>query len=156
MDVRDMYYHGIRHQVRRVLVALGPERIEKGLTAFEDGKSTWSECFFARAFDNIALNQQQPGIGQAPSWVKGQPKISQPEWTLMHLLGFNTHVPIRIVWNLFDQHDSWRHDTTQLMRKDVFRKFIEDVLDESRPEVIKLLRSLNVQALEDRPAYCVT
>lgn len=148
MDVRDAFYHGIRHQVRRVLTALGPERIEKGLTAFDDGASNWSQCFFARAFAG-ELSMHISAYGLVPS----KPYISTPEWNIMNKLGLPSHVPVRIVWNLFDQFDTWRNTSTQLMDRATFRKFIEDVLDESRPEVVELLRSLNQVNLE-RPAEC--
>lgn len=156
MDVRDMFYHGLRHQIRRVLTALGPDRIEKGLTAFDSGSSNWSQCFFARAFGEINLNEHQPGVGQQPKPGKGVPQISLPEWTLMHLLHINSHVPIRIVWNLFDQIDAWRMGAAPMMDRATFRKFIEDVLDESRPsEVLELLKSLNTSDLETKVAVCV-
>lgn len=127
MKLADVYYHGIRQQIRRVLVALGPERTEKGLTAFADGASNWSDCFFARAFeDEINLNK------------------GNPERKIMEALNIDSVIPVRIVWNLFDQIDSWHAGRAKLSRDD-FRKFIESVLDESRPqEVVDLLRSLNV------------
>ena len=129
MDVNVAFYHGIRQQVRRVLKALGPERVEKGLTAFEDGNHSWSHCFFARAFSgecNLAV-------------------VGDPESLIQHKLGIDSRVPIRIVWNLFDQYDHYlRQDDKMLMTTKEFRSFIEGFLDEQRePEVINLLRSLD-------------
>lgn len=85
-DVRDVFYHGVRQQVRRVLEAMGKERIEKGLTAFDDGQSNWSHCFFARALKGECdLN-----------------RVAYPEQAIMHHLGISTPIPIRIVYTLFD------------------------------------------------------
>lgn len=138
-DIRDVYYHGVRHQIRRVLTALGPERIEKGLTAFDDGESNWSECFFARALNGEA--------DLSRCW--------KPEQKIMEVLNLPSHVPIRIVWNLFDQMSAWRNvQGPMLMDRKQFRLFIESVLDESRPkEVMALLRQLNKADLE-KEVHC--
>ena len=118
-DMRDLIHLGNLIQIRRVLTALGPERIERGLTAFEDGGSNWSHCFFGRAFE-----------GEANLTLK-------PEKILMARLGLPTPVPIRIVYQTFDGANAG------LMTKAQLRELIEAVLDESRPqEVLDLIRSI--------------
>jgi len=120
-DVRDLFYHGMRQQIRRVLDAMGPERIDMGLTAFETGMSSWSACFFARAFPEVNLNSVDP-----------ERKIAQ-------LLGMgDNRVPMRIVYHTFD-------GASHFMTKQQLRKFIEDIRDESRPsEVMDLLKQIGV------------
>lgn len=113
---------------------MGPERIEKGLTAFEDGASSWGECFFARAYQGEC--NLQTGF---------------PERILMKKLGLRTRVQIRNVYYTFD-------GLSTLMSKGDLRKFIEDVLDESRPEeVMALLRQVNYHGAEQevkmKPGY---
>ena len=145
-DVQTMFYHGVRENIRRVLKALGPDRIEKGLTAFEDGASNWSQCFFARA-------------------LKGEVDLaaSRRDQTLVicEILGDPTYklkVPVKMIWHTFDQMGAknYRGVALQLTREDM-RKFINDVLDESRPaEVMQLLRSINYDKVEDREFSCET
>lgn len=128
-DVRDIFYHGIRQQIRRVLDAMGDERIDKGLTAFEDGASNWQHCFFARAF-------------------KGELDLmaGNPEYQLAKALGFGTNrVPVRIVYNIFDGNGLD-------MTKDELKQFITAVRDESRPEeVLQLLKSLDMDKVTETP-----
>lgn len=121
MDVRDIFYHGMRSQIRRVLDAMGPERIDKGLTAFEDGASNWGQCFFARAYPELRLMGYQPEL-----------QISQA-------LGMgDNRVPMRIVYHTFD-------GASHFMTKQQLRNFIEAIRDESRPsEVLDLLRQIGV------------
>lgn len=122
-DVRDLFYHGVRHQMRRVFQALGPDRLDKALTAFEDGESSWSNCFFARAFPELDLV-----------------RTGNPEKLLASKLGFNGITPIRIVWHTFD---SLNHYMTKSQMVD----FVNAVRDDMRPaEVIELLRSLNLNS----------
>lgn len=127
-DVNVMFYHGVRQQIRRVLKALGKDRIEKGLTAFDDGSHDWSHCFFARAFEG---EMRLDAVGD-------------PEAVIMHRLNIDTRVPIRIVWNLFDQYDPYTQHQGGTMTIKEFRSFIEGFLDEQRDsEVVDLLRSLD-------------
>ena len=130
MNLNDAYYHGIRQQIRRVLNILGDERIDKGLTAFENGDSTWSQCFFARAL--------------APERIYDEDDVCRI-LGLMHPAGYPNRVPVRIVYRTFDGCSS-------LMTHEQLQKFIEDVRDESRPEVISLLRSINYSSVESTPA----
>lgn len=136
-DVQDLFYHGIRQQIRRVLDAMGEERIDKGLTAFEDGDSDWSNCFFARAFKgevDLALSRD-------------------PERAICEVLGLFTQrpegripnrLPVRIVYFTFDGNST-------LITADEMKQFIIDVRDESRPdEVMRLLRSINYDDIENR------
>lgn len=119
-DVRDLFYHGIREQVRTVLVALGPERIEKGLTAFEDGASNWSNCFFARA-------------------VAGQCDLHKgdPEKTLQKLLKLDSHMPVRITYNLFDGMADYHGMKGISMSKDELKTFIQGFIEEPSDPAVK-------------------
>lgn len=116
MNVQDIYYHGVRDQIRRVLGRMTEEQLDKGMTAFENGGSNWSHCFFARAFGGLAS-------GDA-------------EQKLMKHLDLDTPIPIRIVYCTFD-------GMGRTMNRKQLRQFIEDVRDEQRPqEVIDVLRSI--------------
>lgn len=139
-DVSTMIYHGIRQNVRRVLVALGPERIEKGLTAFDDGASTWNDCFFARAFAGEAKLGHHNGRMMDPTnhicLLLDDPKLTM-------------RVPVKLTWHAFDQA-AGPHWTRGEMRK-----FVEDVLDESRPaELIQLLRGIDPDVAEKKEYAC--
>lgn len=132
MDVRDAFYHGIREQVRRVLGLLGEERTDKGLTAFEDGASNWSHCFFARAL---------------------APERLHDEYDVARILGLTTEnvdrplnlVPVRIVYRTFD-------GCSTMITKKELEQFIVSVRDESRPdEVMKLLKSIDFKDVETTP-----
>ncbi len=124
-NVNDLFYHGIRHQVRRVLVAMGPERVEKGLTAFDDGAPTWNNCFFARAYSDYDL-------------LEG----GDPEQRVCELIGIKSAVPVRIVYHLFDD---WKDNH---MTKEQLRAMMEEFMDEVRPvspEVRELLNSVTLR-----------
>jgi hypothetical protein len=120
MNAKDIYYHGIRDQIRRVLVKMGPDRVDAGLTAFEDGSKNWSNCFFARAYQDIDLAH-----GNA-------------EGKLMAALELNSVIPIRTVYYTFDEASKW-------ISRDALHQFINDVRDESRPNaVLNLLKTLDI------------
>lgn len=124
MDVRDIFYHGIHQQVRRVLNKMTDDQIDKGLTAFEDGASNWSHCFFARALemDKNYIDSKRP----AEFWVMDQ-------------LGLESIIPVRIVYGLFDGVGKKISFT-----RDKLKEFISNVRDERRPEeVLALLQSLD-------------
>lgn len=130
MNVNDIFYHGIRSQVRRVLNLLGDERIDNGLTAFEDGASNWSQCFFARAL---------------------APERLHSEDDVCHILGLKTaegkpnRVPVRIIYRTFDGC------STMITRKQL-QDLITQIRDESRPdEVLELLRSIDYTNVEETP-----
>jgi hypothetical protein len=112
-DIRDLYYHGIRQQIRRVLNKLGPERTEKGLTAFEDGASNWSECFFARALEG------ECNLG----------RHGDPSWQIANALEMDTVVPIKIVWHLFDGVGDGK-----TMSKEELHQFVKAVASENLTE----------------------
>lgn len=127
MNVQDIYYHGVRDQIRRVLGRMTEEQLDKGMTAFENGGSNWSHCFFARAFGGLAS-------GDA-------------EQKLMKHLDLDTPIPIRIVYCTFD-------GMGRTMNRKQLRQFIEDVRDESRPEeVLTLIRGVNYAGAEDRQVH---
>lgn len=129
-DVRDLFYHGVRHQIRRVLDAMGTDRIDAGLTAFEDGASNWASCFFARAYPELRFYS-----------------TPQAEYAIAEALGMGTNrVPMRIVYRTFDGYGID-------MTKEQLRSFIEAIRDESRPdEVLDLLRSIDYTDTESTPA----
>lgn len=148
-DLDVMLYHGIRENIRRVLVALGPERIERGLTAFEDGSSSWSHCFFARALDGDC-KLESVFVDDKFYNLKRMMKYRGPVQNLVicEALGdydYRLRVAIQTIWHTFDGA------STRITKKEL-QSFINAVLDESRPkEVMDLLRSIDYS--ED---LCVT
>lgn len=109
-DVRDVFYEGIRQQVKRVVNLLGPERTEKGLEAFENGSSTWSHCFFAQALAPQRLHSELDvceALGLTSETTKS---------------GYNI-VPVRIVYYTFDQVSSM---ITKNQLRDMMRDMIEE------------------------------
>lgn len=137
-NVQDLFYHGIRENIRRVLTGLGEERVDKGLTAFEDGSSDWSNCFFARALkDDVSL------LCDAEGRIADVIGMRKPD-------GSPNLVPIRTVWRTFD-------GASQLITAEELKKFITEVRDESRPDVLALLRSIDYTNVETEavvPAVC--
>lgn len=127
MNVNDAFYHGIIHQIRRVVDALGPERTDKGIDAFETGESNWSHCFFARALaDDMKLD-----------------RCINPELEVAKFLnltstgpsGYNL-VPVRLVYQTFDSHSTF-------LTRDALKKFISDIRDESRDaDVMNLIKGI--------------
>lgn len=136
MNVQDAFYHGIRQSIRMVLDKMGPERVDKGLTAFEDGSHDWSNCFFARAFkDELSLTRGDP-----------ETRICEAIglYTTRSGKQFPNKVPVRIIWHTFDGHSN-------LITAAEMKQFITDVRDESRPDqVMQLLRSLDYTGVEEK------
>lgn len=125
MNVQDIYYHGVRDQIGRVLNRMTPEQIDKGLTAFVDGASNWSSCFFARAI---------PGCGVADN----------PERFLMNVLQLPSVVPIRIVYRTFDGAGR--------MTKAELQKFITDMRSgDNAEESLVQLRKIDFKDVESTP-----
>jgi hypothetical protein len=130
MDVKDAFYHGARDQITRVLKAMGDDRISQGLTAFENGASTWSACFFARAYPEVNLS------------------ISDPEMRIAELLGMpGNKVPMRIVYRTFDGAG---------MTKRGMLEFIRGFLDEQRPKemqdaIEKVMSGISYEGAYDKP-----
>jgi hypothetical protein len=133
MEVQNIFYIGIRQQIRRVLNELGPERTDKGLTAFEDGQSNWHECFFARALDQDKTFQNERneiGVAKALKLLTadGRPNL----------------VPVRIVYYTFDGN-------SKLITRAELNEFITAVRDGQRPEeVMKVLQSANYTDVNSR------
>lgn len=126
MKLSDIQYHSIRDQARRVLSMMSTDEIESGLTAFESGASSWSQCFFARALPELKLDH-----GKA-------------EEKLMKHFGLHTIIPIRMIYCTFD-------GASKLMTKAELRGFIDSILDQRRPpEVLEVLRSINYEGAADR------
>lgn len=134
MDVRDIYYHGIRHQVKRVLQAMGEQRVLDGISAFENGQHNWSACFFARAYPDLKLHEQ-----------------SDPETVLMDKLDL-PRTPIRIVWHLFD---NFGRGVTMSQKE--LHEFVRGFLDDQRDPIVQkniedLMRSMDFTKAEATPA----
>lgn len=146
-DVSTALYHGIRQNMRRVLVALGPERIEKGLTAFDDGASSWDQCFFARAFQ-----------GEARLGMTADRRYVDPSLHICQLLGDpagNMLVPVKMIWHTFDKAQSFH--AGKMMTQAEMKKFITDVMDEGTPvEVLQLIRDTNYSNIEEMTFSCPT
>lgn len=135
MDLHAALYHGVLHNVRRVIDALGPERTDKGLTAFEDGQSNWSQCFFARAFAPEVMLSHLPD----PEGVICR------ELGILNKEGKPNRVPVRLVWRTFDS-------CSHIITRQKMYEFISSVRDESRPsEVMELLRGIDYTGAEDTP-----
>lgn len=130
-DVRDLFYHGVRHQITRVLKGMGEDRISQGLTAFENGASTWSACFFARAYPEVNLN------------------FGDPELKIAEMLGMpGNKVPMRIVYRTFD-------GVGTVMTRDAMKSFIRGFLDEQRDPAVQagiddLLKGINYEGAEEK------
>lgn len=129
----DMHYHAIRQQVRRVVMALGEERTDKGLTAFEDGHSNWSDCFFARALKGeVNLN------------VEGEAGVARVLGLTRQDGGLNL-IPVRIVYHAFDS-------ASRMVSRNEMQQIITDIRDETRPdEVMRLLRSIDFTGVDEKP-----
>lgn len=139
MNLQDVFYHGIRSQIRRVLSAMTDEEIDRGLTAFVDGQKNWSHCFFARACPALDLDQRSTTIGLGET-------ILGPEEKLQRHFNIPTPVPIRIVYCTFDGHGV-------AMTREQMRDFIKEVRtsdDGVSQEVLDLLKSVDYAGVEDR------
>jgi hypothetical protein len=111
VNVNDAFKLGIEVQVRRVLKAMGEERILNGITAFETGASNWASCFFARAYPEERFYGSK-----------------QAEFRIAGLLGMGTNrVPMRIVYTLFDGIGELK-----TLGKNDLLKLIRGFLDEQR------------------------
>ena len=131
-EVKDLFYHGVRHQITRVLKAMGEDRISQGLTAFENGSSTWSACFFARAYPEVNL------------------VMGNPEERIAELLGMpGNKVPMRIVYHTFD-------GVGFVMSKKGMHEFISSFLDEQRSPAVNaaiddVLKGVKFEGAEEKP-----
>lgn len=131
-DVKDLFYHGVRHQITRVLQAMGPDRISLGLNAFENGASNWSACFFAQAYPEVRLT------------------MGDPEAIIADKLGMpGNKVPMRIVYRTFD-------GVGVTMTKKGMMEFMQGFLDESRDAAVQkgiddLLAGVKFEGAEDEP-----
>ena len=130
-NVKDLMYHGVREQISRVLKAMGEERILKGISAFENGASTWSACFFARAYPEVNL------------------VMGDPELRIAELLGRpGNKVPMRIVYRTFD-------GAGISMTKTGMRDFIRAFLDDQRPAEVQdaidsVLKGIDFSGAEEK------
>jgi hypothetical protein len=131
-DVKDLFYHGTRQQIKRVLEAMGEERILNGITAFETGASNWSACFFARAYPEVNLN------------------IGDPELKIAGMLGMGTNkVPMRIVYRTFD---SMSIVMTRKGLLDMIRGFLDEQRDpDVQSAITDLLKNTSYAGAEEKP-----
>lgn len=127
MDIQTAFYHARYQHLRNVLTALGPIRVAKAMTAFEDGRSNWSQCFFARAFEGeLDLNNRVV----VPVEILER-KILAPEWQIMNALKFKTVIPIRFVWQAFDRHNrGTTREKLQNMCKEIVANQHNDAVEE--------------------------
>lgn len=119
MNIQDAFYHGRIMHIRNVLTALGPIRVTKAMTAFDDGQSNWSECFFARAFQGeLDLHRN-------------------PEQQIKAAIGLKSIVPIRFVWRSFDS----ARETG--MTRATLEKLIKEIMTQQHSDAAeKFLRSI--------------
>lgn len=129
-DVKDLFYHGVRHQIGRVLNAMGEDRVRMGLTAFDDGAKNWSACFFARAYPELLLHS-----------------CGDPELAVSKKLGMGDNkVPMRIVYRTFDGLSS---SISREQMQAFMQSFLErQTMAEVEPEVLELLRSIDYSNVE--------
>ncbi len=121
MNIQDAFAQARYQLLKQVITALGPERMAKAMTAFVDGRSSWSECFFARAFEGeICLNKN-------------------PEQQIQDALGLPTKVAIRFTWTAFDSCQG-----TGIKRKDLealCKRIVEE--DKMSDDIADFVRSVN-------------
>lgn len=141
MNLQDVFYHGIRSQIRRVLGAMTDSEIDAGLTAFVDGQKNWSHCFFARACPGLNLDESfRDALAEGIQFVG-------PEQKLMKHLDIPTPIPIRIVYCTFDNHGV-------AMSRDEMLKFINDCRmsdDGVSQEVLDVLKGVDYSGVESTP-----
>jgi hypothetical protein len=134
MDVNVAFYHGITHQIRRVLGAMTEEEIDKGIDAFETGSSDWSNCFFARALEGrkeFTEHRGELGVAMA----LGLSNNSRLGYNLVH---------IRLIYHTFDSCSTF-------LTRDELKRLITDIRDESRPsEVMNLLKQIDYTGVEEK------
>lgn len=142
MDIQDVFKEARYHHVRKVLQALGPDRVAKAMTAFENGASSWSECFFARALkDEVDLTNYIT----LPLDIQKR-RISNPEYQIMQALGIETVVPIRLVWHAFDSHG---------MTRKQLQAMIDEILDDQpSKETLDFINSIDFDQYETKELTC--
>lgn len=117
-DLSQVFYHGIREQVKRVVGLLGEERTEKGLRAFTKGASTWSHCFFAQALAPEYQLQSENDVARILGLVNGDGRLNL--------------VPVRIVYHTFDRMSSM---ISKLELADMMRELLDEYRAESAAPV---------------------
>lgn len=133
-DMRDVIYHGVRQQIRRVLQKMTDEELDRGIDAFETGASTWAHCFFARALDMEAHKTV------AYNWRFGRKVYADPVQWIMVRLEIDSPVPIKLIYQTFD-------GMSHAIKRSEMKEFITSLRDERRPdEVMALLRGINYDA----------
>lgn len=131
MNVADIHYHGVRDQIRRVISKMTPEQLDAGMTAFQNGSSSWANCFFARAFG-----------GQTEA-------VDSPEKFLMEQLDLSTPVPIRIVYCTFD-------GLGKTMTRAQLADFIRSVREgENLDQTLAVVKSIDYTGVESREVATV-
>lgn len=137
-DFALMQHHARAHQIRRCLQAMSDEQIDSGLTAFDNGASSWSNCFWARVFEGFDLYK----IGADGYTAKRGDKHRSHyaiEWFIADRLGLESNMPVRIVYNLFDG-DGVRNGMSRGQLRDfIHRARLEGDHD---PQVLQLLAEL--------------
>jgi hypothetical protein len=118
------------------------DQINKGLTAFDDGSSTWADCFWARVFgEELSGKRGKDRYGKVYSSTLGI------EWWIANQLGLESNIPVRIVYQLFDNVNTW-------MTRDDLAAFIRAARLEGDcdPMVLQLINSAaDAKVFEQEP-----
>lgn len=116
-DLSQVFYAGIREQVKRVVGLLGEERTEKGLNAFVKGSSTWSHCFFAQALAPQHTLHNENDVARILGLVNADGRLNL--------------VPVRIVYHTFDKMSS-------MITKQQLADMMRELLAEYKRETTEL------------------
>lgn len=131
-DLSQVFYAGIREQVKRVVGLLGEERTERGLNAFVKGSSTWSHCFFAQALAPEHRLNSENDVARILGLVSPNGRLNL--------------VPVRIVYHTFDKMSS-------MISKEQLADMMRDLLAEYKQETTELPETTQtIAAAKDRLA----
>lgn len=124
MNLQDIFYHGVRDQIRRVISQMTDQEIERGLDAFQTGGSNWSHCFFARALPALELDS------------------GKPESKLREHFGLSDTIPIKIIYCTFDG--------ASVMARADLAKFIHDLRFGSVDDTLAQLKAIDFSQAEKK------
>lgn len=124
MNLQDIFYHGVRDQIRRVISQMSDQEINRGLDAFTTGSSNWSHCFFASALPQCELDR------------------GNPEKKLQQHFGLDTRIPIQIIYCTFDG--------ASVMARADLKKFIHDLRFGSVDDTLEQLKAIDFSQAESK------
>lgn len=124
MNLQDIFYHGVRDQIRRVISQMTDAEINRGLDAFQTGGSNWSHCFFARALPQLELDH------------------GKPESKLRDHFGLSDTIPIKIIYCTFDG--------ASVMARADLAKFIHDLRFGSVDDTLEQLKAIDFSRAESK------